>query len=66
MSLEVDQNHVTETLPSFVEQIKEKHGLTEYTLIVKNWLMYATGLCIHLSFHFSRHYFQNFWLLIGK
>ena len=36
MSLEVDQNHVTETLPSFVEQIKEKHGLTEYTLIVKN------------------------------
>ena len=36
MSLEVNLNRVTETFQSFVEQIKEKHGLPQYTLIVKN------------------------------
>ena len=55
MSLEVDRNCVTETLQSFVEQMKEKHGLTEYTVTVKNLLMYPTGLYIHLSVHVSRH-----------
>ena len=47
MSLEVDRNCVTETSQSFVEKMKEKHGLTEYTVIVKNLLMYPTGLYNH-------------------
>ena len=39
MSLEVDLNRVTvitETLQSFVEQMREKRGMTELTVIVKN------------------------------
>ena len=47
MSLMVDRNCVTETLQSFVEQMKEKHGLTENTVTVKNLLMYPTGLYNH-------------------
>ena len=55
MSLEVDRNCVTETSQSFVEKMKEKHGLTEYTIIIKNLLMYPTGLYIQLSVLVSRH-----------
>lgn len=55
MSLEVDLNRVTETWQYFVEHMREKHGLTELTLLVMNWLMYAIGLCIHLKFHVSKH-----------
>ena len=58
MSLEVDRNCVTETSQSFVEKMKEKHGLTEYTVIIKNLLMYPTGL--------YNHTFQSFLLCIGE
>ena len=57
---EVDLNRVTEALLSFEEQMWEKHGLTEYTVTVWNWLMYTTGLFLHLSCHVSKHKFQPF------